>query len=299
MESFKSLLLIIVIVCGIIFIFKKIFKNNYKFKFDTITHFQGSLGSGKTTLLVHFAKKWKKKQHFKNRILKILNKLFFNKFKYVCEDVYSNFPIYFGRKLGWSKICNKGIWTWQYRVPEGCLIVYDELSNDFPNTKGGQAVLVDDLERFTLRWSRHAFDYTAYTACQSLSEVNKNFRQKVQHCYTLSNLTRGLFNTRVNVVESFSSEDIKTIYNDTDKDHEDNVYKFRNIRNAFDSRYGKEFYDLSSEMLTYIAFNTDKILLLLKKKPKDYWDSYEYNILISRLEDLKKYEIKQNTKKDS
>lgn len=299
MESIKSLVLLIVIVCGVIFIFRKIFKNNYKFKFDTITHFQGSLGSGKTTMLVHFATKWKKKKHLLNRIIKVINKICFNKFNYVCEDVYSNFPIYFGRKLGWSKIIDKGVWTWKYKVPEGCLLVFDEMSNAFPNTIGGKAVMTDDLERFTLLWSRHAFDYTAYTACQSISECSVNFRRKVQHCYTLMNFNRGLFRSKVNVVESFSSEDIKTIYSDTSKDHEDNVYKFKNINKSFESRYGKQLYNLNPDVLQYIAYNTDKILLLLKKKPLDYWDSFEYNILINDLKGLKEYEIKQNLKKNS
>lgn len=290
----KSVVLLIFLVIFIILIIRGI-RSNYSFKFDTITHFQGALGSGKTTMLVYQAIKWKKKRHLINKLIKIVNKVLPKKIDLLNEEVYSNFPIYFGAKLGWSKICDKGFWLWQYHVPEGSLIVYDELSNDFPNVIDGKAVLVNDLERFCLRWSRHAIDYTAFTACQSLSEVNKNIRQKVQHCYTLSNMNRKkLFRSSVNVIETYASEDIKTIYSDSDKNHEDNVFKFRLKDNSFESRYGKYLYDMDYSLLTYIASNTDKLLILMKKKPLDYWDSYCYNFVINNIGDLKLYEAKKN-----
>jgi len=287
----KSIVLLIFVVIIVVLIIRFL-NNNYKFKFDTITHFQGSLGSGKTTMLVYHAVRWKKKKHFINQLIRIVNAISPKKIDYVNEEVYSNFPIYFGKKLGWSRIINKGFWLWEYKVPEGSLIVYDELSNDFPNTINGQAVIVDDLERFCFRWSRHALDYTAYTACQSLSSVNKNIRQIVQHCYTLmNNERRRIFRSSVNVVETFASEDIKTIYNDTDKDHDDNLFKYRLKGDTFDSRYGRNLYNLDRALLKYIASNTSKLLILMGKSPLQYWDSYTYDFVVKNLDDLKKVKL--------
>ena len=119
MRSIVYLIIIILIIICLV----RLFRNDFHFTFDTFTHFQGLLGSGKTTLLVFFARLWKKTQHLKNQVIKILNKIFFNKIPYVCEVVYSNFPIYFGRKLRWSKICDKGIFLWEYEGEDGCLVV--------------------------------------------------------------------------------------------------------------------------------------------------------------------------------
>ena len=157
--------------------------------------------------------------------------------------------------------------------------------------------MADDLERFTLTWSRHAFNFTAYTACQSLTAVDKNLRQKMQHCYTLFGYKHGWFRSRVNVIESFNSEDVHTVYETSNKDVKDNVFKFRNVNKYFDSRYGKQFYHMDRDLLTYIASNTDKLLLLFKKKPKESWDSFEYNICFKSLKDFLIYENKQINKK--
>lgn len=273
-----TLLLVISAVILVIIVYN--YFKNYHFKLDGINFFQAQLGGGKSYTLSWCGRHAQRRRIVRNWFVNIWNKCTPKKinFKILPVEIYSNYPIWCGKKLGWSKAINKDIWTWRYKLPDRPIIVYDELSNDLPNVKNGKAVMSDDRLKFCLRWFRHGTGATIFACSQSLSEVDKTFRAKVQHVYNLSNFRKHLFWNSINVVESFISEDITTIYSDTDKDHIENIWRSRLPKNTYMSRYGKNLYDLSDEEISYLSSNADKIMKLCGISNGDSWNSYAFEI---------------------
>lgn len=277
-------LILCLVILGIIIY--NYFKN-YHFKLDGINFFQAQLGGGKSYTLTWCALKCQRRRIFTNKLKSIWNKCMPKKINFTILpiDIYSNYPIWCGKKIGWSKAINKDIWWWKYKLPENCIIVYDELANDLPNVKGGKAVMSDDRLKFCLRWFRHGTNATIFACSQSLSEVDKTFRAKVQHVYNLSNFKKHLFWNSINVVESFVSEDITTVYSDSDKDHIENIWRSRLKRNRYYSRYGKKLYDLNDKEISFISSNADKIMKLCNLNNGDSWNGYVFDISRNLIQD--------------
>lgn len=281
------MIICLVLLCVILGLIIYNYFKNYHFKLDGINFFQAQLGGGKSYCLTWCALHCMKRRIFWNKIKSIWNKCTPQKinFKLKPIDVYSNYPIWLGKKYGWSKAINKDIWWWKYKLPENCIIVYDELANDLPNVKNGKAVISDDRLKFCLRWFRHGTNATIFACSQSLSEIDKTFRAKVQHVYNLSNFKRHLFWNSINVIESFISEDITTIYSDSDKSHIENIWRSRLSRKAYYSRYGKNLYNLDDKAITYMSQNADKIMKLCNLKNGDNWNDYCFEISKKLLEE--------------
>lgn len=282
------IVILLIVILGIIIY--NYFKN-YHFKLDGINFFQAQLGGGKSYTLTWCALRCQRRRIFTNKLKTIWNKCTPKKINMTLFpiDIYSNYPIWCGKKIGWSKAINKDIWWWKYKLPEHCIIVYDELANDLPNVRNGKAVMSDDRLKFCLRWFRHGTNATIFACSQSLSEVDKTFRAKVQHVYNLNNFKRHLFWNSLNVVESFISEDITTVYSDSDKNHIENIWRSRLSRKSYYSRYGKNLYNLDDSQITYISHNADKIMKLCGLKNGSSWTSYAFELSAALIEqDMKR-----------
>ena len=94
------MIFLICLLAVVVFIYFRFFKGNYKFKFDAVSFFEGSLGSGKTTMLTYCAIRELKKRIRRNRIIKIIN-LFIpiksKKLKLHGTNLYSNYPIFISK----------------------------------------------------------------------------------------------------------------------------------------------------------------------------------------------------------
>jgi len=283
-------LIILLLLLGLIGYIIYLNLKNYHFKRDNINFLQAQLGGGKSYTLSWFARHEQKVRIRKNRLYKVINLFLPKKWQidYLPIDVFSNFPIWLGKKYGWSRAINKDIWDWKYKLPVNSIIIYDELANDLPNVKDGKAVISNDRLKFCLRWFRHGTNATIYACSQSLSEVDKTFRAKVQHCYNLSDFHKGFLFNRINVVESFISEDITTIYSDTDKSHIVNMWRSRLPKNTYESRYGKKLYDIDDDLISYVATHSNEIMGMCGIKNGDRWTSYTYDISNKAVRDYMK-----------
>jgi len=279
-SSDKLGFVLILIVGCIIALWLFCYFKNYHFKKDNIIFFQAQLGGGKSYTLTWNGLKEQKRRIRRNWFVKIWNACTPKKinFDILPIEIYSNYPIWCGKKIGWSKAINKNVWKWYDRLPENCIIVYDELANDLPNVRNGKAVMSDDRLKFCLRWFRHGTNAKIYACSQSLSEVDKTFRAKVQHVYNLSDFHKHLFWNSINVVESFISEDITTVYSDTDKKHIVNIWRSRLPKNSYYSRYGKKLYKLNDNMIDYISSHSDSIMDICGLSFGDSWTDYVYDI---------------------
>lgn len=242
-------LIFLIVLCVAIFLYVKFILGNYHFKFDFITILVGQGGAGKTTLSCAFIRDKLKSRARRNFFRRILNIFLIKRFKldYECMIVYSTFPIYLGKKYGWSKVITKRLLTWDYKVEKGSLIVLDELAYLFPSRKEVPTL----KERFCLTFLRHVLGRGCEIigATQSLSRCNIALRSVVSHTYNLSNCRKGFIFSKVNVMDVMISEDINTIYNDTSRNFRDNVYRFRFPKKMFVSDYGKYFENIPSNYL--------------------------------------------------
>ena len=263
----------IVLLCILViflFIYFRFFKGNYKFKFDAVSFFEGSLGSGKTTMLTYCAIRELKKRIRRNRIIKIIN-LFIpiksKKLKLHGTNLYSNYPIYISKKLGYSIVVNFQVLQWLHKVNEDCIICLDEVSYLFPK----EMKMTDPRTKFCITWLRHATNCLLLCASQSLSECNITFRSKVCKVFHLTDCKCGLFKlSHVYVREAIISEDMSNVY--TDDPDKDNCFKFIFPVKHFASRYARYLYDLESKYIDILSYDYDKLLLAMGKRNGENWD---------------------------
>lgn len=297
LDMIVKVVLIVLAVIGIFFLVKFLL-TNYKFKFDNFTFFQGSLGSGKTSILTYFAVKLYKKRHRYNKfiypvvsillwifvptmLLRLFGKLHYDK---LSEEVYSNYPILLNkRKKLYSRVVNTEVLTWIFKMNDSSILVLDEVGYLLPNVINGKAVLSDSELRLCLTYLRHATNCTCLMASQSLSEVNKTMRAKINHCYNLSGVKVRKFlkflPSSVHVFETIVSEDVDTVYSDSTKDYRDNVFRFWFPYNRFASRYAKNMYYLERQDIQILSQKFDLLLKQMGLYSGDTWKSlyYEFN----------------------
>lgn len=263
------------IIALIIFLVIKRKLSNYRFKFDFITVFEGQLGSGKTTMLAYHVIKALKRRRRRNLIFSIFNVFLISRFKIklYSEEVFSDFPLYLGKRFGWSRVVDDKFMSWAYKLPNGCLIAIDELAFLFP----AKGQVSSDLERFTSVWLRHALGCNSriFGATQSMSEVAIYLRRRMGHVYHLSGCRPVGFRSCVNVIDVLMSEDIVNVYNESVKNFKENIFYFRYPKKAFKSDYGSCFYNLEMEKLKRISSLSD-IFKLYNIRVLSYWKDYDY-----------------------
>lgn len=287
------ILIVIAIVIAI-----KIYRSNYKLRYDSITFFEGCLGSGKTTLITRLAINERRKRVILNHFVKPLNiimniilfsvpvinliygflclknkKLLF-KMKKRGTQIYSNYPIWINKKQGFSIAVNKDLLNWLYRVNEDCIIVLDEVGYLFPN----EMKKTDPLYQFCLTWMRHGTNALMFCASQSLDECNIVFRRKVNRCYHLTNLSRSLipFFSKVQITMAIVSEDINSVMTDRIEDREENWYRFKYPKSHFASRYAKKYYNLKHSEIIPLSISYEKTFEKMNLKNGDKWKSFYY-----------------------
>lgn len=267
-----GVLLLIIIVVFIV-LYAKYLLGNYHFKFDFFTIFVGQGGSGKTTLCSYFTKKFLRGRSRRNFFRRIINLVLIKRFKLEYESmiVYSTFPMYLGKKYGWSRVITKKFITWDYDIEDGSIVVLDELAYLFPSRKEVPTI----REKFCLTFLRHICGKGCQVigATQSLSRCNVALRSVVAHTYNLSNCKKGFLLSNVNVMDVMISEDINTVYNDTNRNFRDNVFKFKYPKGMFVSDYGKYFKYLPKKLLDQMD-SYDFIFDLFGLKCGDYWTDY-------------------------
>lgn len=270
---------ILIILFAIFLLLKyiKYKKESIKIELDSVTFFEGPLGSGKTRLLTYMAIKSFKKRVMIYKLFRFLEIITFHIFKSkkFIPHVYSNYPIYLGRKYGFSQVVNCQVLNWQYKIEEGSIVVLDEVGYIFPNQKEKTS---DDYI-FGITWLRHATDCVLLCASQSLSECNIAFRRKVNRCYHLHNCSKFFWRlSSVEVVPVIISEDIKNVYSSSSSDTVLQRFMFLNPKNNFNSRYGRDLYLLKESERNAIASNYNLLLQRLGYKNGDYWKSLSYDI---------------------
>lgn len=304
------IIIFILISIGMIWILS----NNYKFKYDNFTFFEGSLGSGKTTIITKESiKEYIKRKWFNlliaNKIviwfiriitliipiLNIVIIIFWIKDK-KCPidikkrgmDIYSTYPIKY-RKWLWSKwqysiVIDRRLFNWLIKCNEDCIIALDELGYIFPpNTNNNGAIkMTEKQDVFGLTWLRHAISPCVFCASQSIDEVNITFRRKIQHIYRLSNNKKVLGRiSKVSALEIQRSEDsgsIITTFKDTSKDYLTNWHYYIYPKNNFQSRYGKLLYNLEENDLKKVSYDYNYLLDLIGVKVGERWKSLYYLI---------------------
>ena len=269
--------IIFIVIIFVVVKFIKFKKESVNIELDSVTFFEGSLGSGKTRLLTSTTIKEFKARVRKYKIFKIIEFLTFNlvKNKYVIPNVYSNYPIYLGKKYGFSRVINTDVLNWEYKIEEDSIVVLDEVGYVFPN----QNTKTSEDFVFGITWLRHGTNATVLCASQSLSECNIAFRRKVNRCYHLHNCRKFFwFLSAVEVVPVIISEDIKNVYSSNTNDKMTQRYMFVNPKNNFNSRYGRSLYKLSKNQRLLIANDFTYLLKLLKYENGDYWRSLHYDL---------------------
>lgn len=270
---FKIIFIILLLVA--LYLYIRHLLDNYHFKYDFITVFEGSLGSGKTTMIAYHVKRVLKRRRRSNIFRFIVNIFLPKRWKldYKCEEVYSDFPLYLGKKFGWAKVLDENFMYWAYKLPKGSIIALDELAFIFPNSNR----VSTDLERFTSIWLRHVLgDSFIFAGTQSMSEVAIFLRRRLSHVYHLSNMRKGFFKSRVNVIDVLMSEDIVNVYQDSVKNFKENIFKFKFPKNMFISTYGSSFYELSYKDRLAVK-NLSDVYDKYKIKVLTYWDNYYYD----------------------
>lgn len=269
--------LIILIVAA--FIFFRLKKNAFKFTFDNVTFFQGSLGAGKTAMLTYHAIKERKRRVLNNFIATIINPFILVKkwkIKKRGTDIYSTYPIYVNKRYGYSYVCSIKVLKWIERVNEDCIVVLDEVGFLFPS----EMKKTDPKYTFCMTWLRHATNAFVLSASQSLSECNVLFRRKVNRVYALYGMRRRfLIRSCVNVRSSICSEDMTNIYSDTDPQL---LFTFKYPSKNFHSRYGKQLYDLLDDDIKKLSVDFDYLLSLMGYKFGDKWRSLDYSFEIDK-----------------
>lgn len=293
----------IIFIIIIVIIIIKFKKRSYPINYDNITFFEATLGGGKTTMLTRCAITERRKRvikNFFNPLLNIISWLIpiyniylfkelrnYNKkhnltkrkfwefpIKKVGTKIYSNYPIYINKRIGFSEVISKNVLYWDFRVKEDCIICLDEVEYLFPS----EMKKTDPLYNFCLTWNRHATNALIFAASQSLSGCNVVFRRKVNRCYHLINMSKSLipFISKVQVISAMVSEDIKTIYQEDYEERQENWHYFKFPKNHFESRYAKKLYNLPKEEIKELAWDYSKLLKRMKLSDGERWKSYYY-----------------------
>lgn len=293
------MIVILIFIILMIIIVHKVRKQNYQLRYDSITFFEGCLGSGKTTIITRLAIKERRRRIINNFFAKpktiILNILLFGlpiihliyipwclinkkivKFERKGTEIYSNYPIWINKRVGYSIAINKELLNWLYKINENCIIVLDEVGYLFPN----EMKKTDPLYQFCLTWFRHGTNCLMFCASQSLDECNIVFRRKVNRCYHLANMKRWIpFFSQVQITMSIISEDIHTITKDNIEERDSNWYKFLYPVKHFESRYGKKYYQQDNKSILELATSYQQTFNKMNIKNGERWKSlyYEFN----------------------
>lgn len=292
----------ILILVGLIFLCFYLILSNYHFKLHCITFFQGDVGAGKTAIMTRLAINKRRLRVIFNWFVPVLNFLvyfipFVNLFlivrfiiylikkvpfkeiyfliPYKNTDIYSTYPIYINKKIGYSYVIDRNFYRWDYRVNhDNPIIVTDEMGYLMPS----EEKKASDEDNFTLTWIRHGCDPVIYASSQNLGECLKAFRNKCSHVYLLTGCSRSAipFLSKVYVKEIMIVENLTNEYDDNSKDFKENVYRFHYPKKHFKSRYGKNFYKLSKDEVLGLAKNYDLLLKRLGLKAGDKWTSLYY-----------------------
>lgn len=272
------MLIFLFILIGCVFLFIKFKKSNYNITYNNITYFQGEVGSGKTTVLTHMGFKERNKRIRHNYFFYILRKLFpkVKAFRKYNVEIYSSYPIWVNKKYGFSRVVDKSILSWDFRVPEdNPIIILDEMELIFPN----EAKQTDPVFKLGTAYIRHALNASIFASSQSLSEVNIEFRRRVNAVYMLNNIRYGFLNlcSCVDVRKGLCSEEFTNVYVDDPKTVDiGHTYRFKLKDGHFDSRYASNLYKLKQENIVKLSKNYDLLLKAQGLKCGDKWRSLKY-----------------------
>lgn len=261
------MILIIILVVALILYFR-LKKNNYHLTYNNITYLQGEVGSGKTTMLTYLALKERKirlRHNFFSRILShipLIKKLV--KFKNPC--IYSTYPIWINKKVGFSYVIDRTVLSWETRIKEGAIVVLDEMEMVFPS----EAKKTEAVYSFGTAFIRHGANALIFASSQSLNEVNISFRRRVNSVYMLNNCKRGLFFSSVEVHKAIASEEFTNVFVDNN-DVSKNILKFRLKNGHFDSRYASNLYALPQKKIELLASDFNELLNAQGLKNGDKW----------------------------
>ena len=237
---------------------------------NTVNFFEGMLGGGKTVRVADIIIK----KYRQGKLCKFLSKFIIpiwplNKLKKKLRDldytdrIYTTFPLRLSKR-GKTKVVNyltgeityvKGIWSrrlttshvlWKLPLPDNCLLGVDEMGFLFPS----EAKKADPRIVWCFALMRHAFDPLFVGASQSLSQVSKEFRSKVNTIYSLSNFEKHLFGLCYTCdVDRIVYNELVTNIQNIKSIKESNAHIFGIFgRKHFDSRYMREFYHLDLEI---------------------------------------------------
>lgn len=244
-----NILIIVGLIYFLFYIYTILF--GVKIPLQNVNFFSGGLGQGKTLLATIRAIKLYKSKLFNYYI----DRYVFLSKKAVRPRIYATYPIllkdykisnlFRKKKNKKSKVyCNvllKEHLTGKIRLPEKVIVVMDEASVYFPseNKKADKEII------WNFKFFRHFTDGHLFLTDQSISEISKSVRNRVNKVYILSNFNKHFltlfrsFGMSVHKMEY--SEDIVNFNNIND------LTEFRLLsffgKKRYESRYMKKSYE--------------------------------------------------------
>ena len=264
-------IIVIIILCIVLRFW---FKNRLKYKTETITAFTGGLGSGKTFLSVCKLRNIVFWQNLKQKWLRLTKR------PYREVVVYSNIPLYLGKKRGYARVLKKEHLLLQEKLEGLPVILIDEIgafASQFEYKNQNVIVVFDEFIRFYRHYTRGG-----YIVCndQCSENIVLVVRRRLNKINNLSNFLKigplvFYFERMINI-----SEEIKTIdVVENDKEHNDTqnnmALKFKLVF-GMKKRYDTYCYSGRYEGLekpTKVSFKklkTNKVLNCPKEKDEKY-----------------------------
>jgi len=262
--------IIVILIAYIIF-------KPYFIKYNSTICLTGEMGAGKTYLAVDKAVKaykgrlwrvklsnWFTKQlnkiikhHNKKVVRKAIKPKFkghtWNERKYqALPRLLSNIPICIkrGKHEVWSNVIEKEMLTFEYlqkeivKLPEGSVLLIDELPQLVDQFNWDLEKVQNNLNEF-ITFVRHYFNGLLVITAQSIDQVVKPIRQKMNTFYYLSNWRKFLFFFyRVDVIQFMSTELVNNFSEGFVEDNMKTTYGILH-RRRYDSRcYSARYEDL-------------------------------------------------------
>lgn len=268
-------LLVVVIICILAFlIIKWYFKNHLKYKTETITSFTGGLGSGKTFLSVLKVKSIANRLRIKQWFRKVFGK------PYREVNVYSNIPLYLGKKHGYAKVLKKEHLLLQEKLEGVPVILIDEIgafANQFEFKNHNVINVFDEFIRFY----RH-YTQGGYIVCndQCSENIILVVRRRLNKINNLSNFLKFgpfvfYYERMINISEEIKTIDV--VDNKEENDTQNNMkLKFKlvfGIKKAYDTYCYSEKYDTvptSEKVEVHQRLKTCEVLTCPKEKDFKY-----------------------------
>lgn len=268
------LVLILIIIFSCIFL-RYWFKNRLKHKTETITCYTGGLGSGKTFLSVCKVRNL----IFWCSIKENLKKLFRRPYREI--NVYSNIPLYLGKKRGYARILTKEHLLLKEKLDGLPIILIDEIGAFANQFEYNNPNIMQTFDEF-IRFYRH-YTLGGYIVCndQCSENIILVVRRRINKIHNLSNFLKIgpivlYFERMINI-----SEEIKTIDNvETDKENNDTQnnmsLKFKivfGIKNKYDTYcYSGRYKGVKlNKCEKHSKLKTNKVMTCPSKK--EFWTS--------------------------